>query len=69
MNALQPHRRFFCAGGFDQARADIAAKAQVLKEGDLLAIFLEGGITRDGSLQEFKGGIMKILERQSAPVQ
>jgi 1-acyl-sn-glycerol-3-phosphate acyltransferase len=26
-------------------------------------IFPEGGITRDGTLQEFKGGIMKILER------
>jgi len=37
--------------------------AQVLKEGDLLAIFPEGGLTRDGTLQEFKGGVMKILER------
>ncbi|WOI45301.1 MFS transporter [Acidovorax sp. BLS4] len=37
--------------------------AQVLREGDLLAIFPEGGITRDGQLQPFKGGIMKILER------
>jgi 1-acyl-sn-glycerol-3-phosphate acyltransferase len=27
-----------------------------------LAIFPEGGITKDGELQEFKGGIMKILE-------
>jgi len=40
---------------FDQA-------AQVLREGDLLGIFPEGGITRDGQLQPFKGGIMKILE-------
>jgi 1-acyl-sn-glycerol-3-phosphate acyltransferase len=39
------------------------AAAAVLKEGDLLCIFPEGGITRDGTLQEFKGGIMKILER------
>ena len=39
------------------------AAAQVLQEGDLLAIFPEGGITKDGNLQEFKGGIMKILER------
>jgi 1-acyl-sn-glycerol-3-phosphate acyltransferase len=39
------------------------AAARVLKEGDLLCIFPEGGITRDGTLQEFKGGIMKILER------
>ena len=37
--------------------------AQVLREGDLLAIFPEGGITRDGRLQEFKGGIIKILNR------
>ena len=37
--------------------------AQVLREGDLLAIFPEGALTRDGSLQEFKGGVMKILER------
>ena len=40
--------------------------AQVLREGDLLAIFPEGGITKDGQLQEFKGGIMKIIERARA---
>ena len=44
-----------------EAAFDAAAK--VLKDGDLLCIFPEGGITRDGNLQEFKGGIMKILER------
>ncbi len=33
-----------------------------LREGELLAIFPEGGITRDGQLQPFKGGVMKILE-------
>jgi len=49
------------------------AAAQVLRDGDLLCIFPEGGITRDGTLQEFKGGIMKILERttqqgQTVPV-
>lgn len=37
--------------------------AQVLREGDLLALFPEGSITRDGQLQPFKGGIMKVLER------
>jgi len=41
------------------------AAAKVLRDGDLLAIFPEGNITRDGTLQEFKGGIMKILERTS----
>jgi 1-acyl-sn-glycerol-3-phosphate acyltransferase len=49
-----------------EAAFDAAAK--VLRDGDLLAIFPEGGITRDGTLQEFKGGIMKILERQPVPV-
>lgn len=35
---------------------------QVLDEGDLLCIFPEGAITRDGLLGEFKGGVMKLLE-------
>jgi len=42
------------------------AAAQVLREGDLLAIFPEGGITQDGTLQAFKGGIVKILDRARA---
>ena len=42
------------------------AVQQVLMEGDLLAIFPEGGITKNGELQEFKGGIMKIIERAHA---
>jgi 1-acyl-sn-glycerol-3-phosphate acyltransferase len=41
--------------------AAFEAAAKVLREGDLLAIFPEGGITHDGTLQAFKGGIMKIL--------
>jgi 1-acyl-sn-glycerol-3-phosphate acyltransferase len=48
---------------YAQAFVDVQA---VLKEGDLLAIFPEGGITKDGTLQEFKGGIMKILEDAKA---
>ena len=46
--------------------AAFAAAVQVLREGDLLAIFPEGGITHDGHLQEFKGGIVKILESAAA---
>ncbi|MEO7400784.1 MAG: MFS transporter [Polaromonas sp.] len=42
--------------------AAFEAAAKVLRGGDLLAIFPEGGITPDGTLQAFKGGIMKILE-------
>ena len=41
--------------------AAFEAAAKVLRDGDLLAIFPEGGITKDGELQPFKGGIMKIL--------
>ena len=44
------------------------AAAQVLQGGDLLAIFPEGAITRDGELQEFKGGVMKVLARAPVPV-
>ncbi|WP_051236072.1 MFS transporter [Ottowia thiooxydans] len=40
--------------------------ARVLSEGELLGLFPEGGITRDGQLQPFKGGIMKIMERAEA---
>lgn len=46
----------------------LSAAAAVLREGDLLGIFPEGGITKDGQLQAFKGGIMKILEQVPAPV-
>jgi len=42
--------------------AAFEAAAKVLRDGDLLAIFPEGGITKNGELQVFKGGIMKILE-------
>ena len=42
--------------------AAFEAAAKVLREGDLLCIFPEGGITKDGTLQPFKGGIMKILD-------
>ncbi len=47
-------------------RAFVEARA-VLADGELLCIFPEGGITRDGQLQPFKGGVMKILEG-AAPV-
>jgi 1-acyl-sn-glycerol-3-phosphate acyltransferase len=40
----------------------------VLDDGDLLCIFPEGAITRDGELAEFKGGVMKVLETHPVPV-
>jgi len=45
---------------------DEAAKA--LAEGELVGIFPEGKITDSGELNPFRGGIMRILERQPAPV-
>ena len=48
--------------------AAFEAADRVLADGDLLGIFPEGSITRDGELQPFKGGIMKILERRPVPV-
>ena len=48
-------------------RAFAHAKA-VLDDDDLLCIFPEGGITKDGALQPFKAGIMKILETNPVPV-
>lgn len=45
-----------------------ATARQVLDEGDLLCIFPEGAITRDGNLGEFKGGVMKILQTHPVPV-
>jgi 1-acyl-sn-glycerol-3-phosphate acyltransferase len=41
---------------------------QVLDEGDLLCIFPEGAISRDGAIAEFKGGVMKLLETNPVPV-
>jgi 1-acyl-sn-glycerol-3-phosphate acyltransferase len=45
-----------------------AQARRVLDDGELLCIFPEGAITRDGRVQPFKGGIMKILETHPVPV-
>jgi len=42
--------------------------AQALHEGDLVCIFPEGQLTRDGQINAFKGGVMKVLERSPVPV-
>ncbi|WP_028996292.1 MFS transporter [Azohydromonas australica] len=44
------------------------AACRALDEGDLVGIFPEGAITRDGQLQPFKGGVMKILRTHPVPV-
>ncbi|NDI84296.1 MFS transporter [Undibacterium crateris] len=49
----------------EKAYIDIA---QALHEGELVCIFPEGKLTATGELNEFKGGVMKILERTPVPV-
>ena len=39
-----------------------------LEAGNLVCIFPEGGITRDGEIQSFRPGIEKIIERRAVPV-
>ena len=45
-----------------------ARAKQVLDDGELLCIFPEGGISRDGTLAEFKGGVMRLLATNPVPV-
>jgi 1-acyl-sn-glycerol-3-phosphate acyltransferase len=45
-----------------------ARAKQVLDDGDLLCIFPEGAISRDGQLAEFKGGVMRLLASNPVPV-
>ena len=42
--------------------------AQALHEGELVCIFPEGKLTSTGEMNEFKGGIRKILDRTPVPV-
>lgn len=49
----------------EKAYIDIA---KALHDGELVCIFPEGKLTADGEMNEFKGGIMKILERSPVPV-
>lgn len=49
----------------EKAYADIA---QALHEGELVCIFPEGKLTTTGEMNEFKGGIKKIIDRSPVPV-
>jgi 1-acyl-sn-glycerol-3-phosphate acyltransferase len=42
--------------------------AQALHEGDLVCIFPEGRLTSTGEMNEFRGGIAKIVARSKVPV-
>ncbi len=55
-----------------EGRASVAkslatARAK-LAEGHVVCIFPEGGITRDGELQEFRSGLETVMEGQTAPI-
>ncbi|KAF2406926.1 1-acyl-sn-glycerol-3-phosphate acyltransferases [Pseudomonas antarctica] len=42
--------------------------AQYLKEGELVCIFPEGKLTADGEMNDFRGGVTRILEETPVPV-
>ncbi|MCF6289148.1 MAG: MFS transporter [Proteobacteria bacterium] len=50
---------------FEQAFATVK---KALADGDLVCIFPEGGLTPDGSLQEFKAGLERIIKDTPVPV-
>jgi 1-acyl-sn-glycerol-3-phosphate acyltransferase len=49
----------------EQAYARIATE---LEAGELVGLFPEGRLTLDGELNEFRGGVMRILEKTPVPV-
>lgn len=49
-------------------RNGLAEAADALKQGQLVTVFPEGGISRTGQVRTFRPGIIKIQERQDQPV-
>jgi 1-acyl-sn-glycerol-3-phosphate acyltransferase len=39
-----------------------------LADGNIVCVFPEGGITRDGEIQRFRPGVERILEQRPVPV-
>ena len=48
--------------------SDLEEVDAALADGELVCIFPEGGLTKDGSIQTFRAGVEKILERRPVPV-
>jgi 1-acyl-sn-glycerol-3-phosphate acyltransferase len=42
--------------------------AKALADGDVVGIFPEGGLTKDGEIQPFRSGIKRIIDRTPVPV-
>ncbi len=59
-----------CSRSEDEQVYDAAMNsiAEGLARGDLLAIFPEGQLTRNGEMHEFKAGIERIIQRTPVPV-
>lgn len=55
-------------GGPKALMESLRAANQALKNGDVVCIFAEGGITRTGQLLAFQRGLLKIVEGTNAPV-
>jgi 1-acyl-sn-glycerol-3-phosphate acyltransferase len=51
--------------GYEKAFEEVSRE---LRDGQLVCIFPEGRITDNGELYPFKGGMMKVLERDPVPV-
>lgn len=49
-------------------RAAYAEIEKALAEGELIGIFPEGGLTPDGSIQPFKTGVERMIEKSPVPV-
>ena len=52
----------------DGSPAAAAAVLQALGDGELVCIFPEGGLTRDGRLQSFQPGFLSTIKGTDAPV-
>ncbi len=55
-------------GGPKALIQSLQAANQALRNGDVVCIFAEGGITRTGQLLAFQRGLMKIVEGTGAPI-
>lgn len=54
--------------GRDSVTQSLKLAQEQLQKGELVCIFAEGGITRNGEMQEFKGGLESIMQDQNSPI-
>ena len=58
----------YVSSGPKSIRRALETARQALRDGELVGIFPEGGITRTGQTNTFRPGMLKILEETDAPV-